>query len=81
MNPMHFKKIFESIINQLKEFHELNSQMLVAIISKIYNSLNDGKTEIKITKTTTLKIEINRNNLKQIKKSSQRRLNGTRGMW
>ena len=81
INPMHFKKIFESIINQLKEFHELNSKMLIALISRIYQTLNDGKTEIKITKTTTLKIEIAKDNLKKMKQSHQKRLNGTNGMW
>ncbi|NHI93818.1 MAG: hypothetical protein EAX96_15125 [Candidatus Lokiarchaeota archaeon] len=81
LNPHHFKKIFESIIQQLKEFRELNSKTLVALISRIYSTLNDGKTEIKITKTTTLKIEISKDNLKKIKNSHTKRINGTKSMW
>ena len=81
INPLQFKTIFESIINQLKEFKELNSNTIVALISKLYHTLNNGKTEIKITKTTTLKIEISKDNLEKMKKIHKKRINGTRGMW
>lgn len=81
LNPIHLKPVFASIIDQLKEFKELNTNTIVALTSKIFKTINDGKTEVKITKTTTLKIEIEKSELDKIKNHKKKRLNSTKNMW
>ncbi len=72
-NPMIFKDMFSSLIQQLKDSQVLTSKTIVALVSNLYRTLSEGKTEIKITKTTTIKVEISSDNLKEIEKAEKKK--------
>ncbi len=79
LNPFSFKQLFESLIAQLKNLNMKRSEFLVAILPKLYDSLSKGKSEIKITKTVTLRIEIS-NDISHAKEKRKRK-NRSKGMW
>lgn len=79
LNPFSFKQLFESIISQLKSLNLQSSEFLITILPKLFDSLSKGKSEIKITKTVNLRIEIS-NEISQ-SEDKKKRKNRSKGMW
>jgi hypothetical protein len=80
INPFSFKQIFESIIEQFKNFGFLTENSIVDFLPKLYNAFNNEKTEIRITKSTSIKIEIKDGEINKKKKKKSRK-NRSNGMW
>ncbi|MHA1301696.1 MAG: hypothetical protein ACTSO9_19925 [Candidatus Helarchaeota archaeon] len=77
INPFTFKYLFESIISQLNEQNITDINLFIKLLPLLFQSFTKGKTEIRITKTFNLKIEV-----KDItKKSEKRRIKRSKGMW
>lgn len=79
INPFSFKQIFESIIEQFKSFGFLTENSIIDFLPKLYNAFNNEKTEIRITKSTSIKIEISEAAINKKKKKSRK--NRSNGMW
>jgi hypothetical protein len=79
LNPFEFKNIFESLIDQLGALNLKSAEFLGKILPKLYDSLSKGKSEISITKTVTLKIEISDQD--EGPSTKQGRKNRSKGMW
>ena len=79
LNPFSFKQLFESLIEQLSLLNLKSSDFLIKILPKLYDSLSKGQSEIRITKTVTLKIEIT-NGMSQ-PEEKRKRQNKSKGMW
>ncbi|MBD3227063.1 MAG: hypothetical protein GF329_02660 [Candidatus Lokiarchaeota archaeon] len=80
INPFSFKNIFESIIEQLKSYNFTDLDNIISLLPRLFHAFSKRKSELKITKSTTIQIEVidsNKPNKKK-KKSKKDRANG---MW
>ncbi|MHA1270538.1 MAG: hypothetical protein ACTSPY_12170 [Candidatus Helarchaeota archaeon] len=79
INPISFKPIFESIIEQFKACNLIKIDILKKLLPKLFSALSKDESEIKITKSCTIKIEFDNSVSRKIKK--KKRINRANGMW
>lgn len=79
INPFEFKNIFQSIVDQLSLLNLKTADFMSKLLPKLHDTLSQGKSEIKITKTVTLKIEIS--DIAGVTEEKRERNNRSKGMW
>ncbi|MFX0103820.1 MAG: hypothetical protein ACFFCS_29930 [Candidatus Hodarchaeota archaeon] len=80
INPFSFKELFGSIIEQLKNLELADTDFIVSLLPQLYQSLTAGKSEIRITKTVSIKIEFN-GDIAPPEQKKKKKVDKSKGMW
>lgn len=81
INPFSFKELFGSIIGQLKSLELADTDFIVSLLPQLYQSLTSGKSEIRITKTVSIKIEFDGDMRPEEPKKQKKKVDRSKGMW